>query len=66
MTGNKTPELGTRQAADPSHEPNTTELSLEDLSKASGGFQNCCTGAHYSSVIISLRKAGGDTQSGGG
>jgi type VI secretion system secreted protein Hcp len=28
-------------------------------------FKNCCAGAHYGSVIIEMRKAGGDPQSAG-
>jgi len=65
MTGtNKTPELESREVADASRKANTTELSPEDLSKVSGG-QGCAAGVHYSSVTISMRKAGGDTQGSG-
>ena len=56
---NKTPESKSRDAADVSHQVNTTQLSLDDLSKVSGG-QACVSGAHYKTVTLSMRKAGGD------
>jgi hypothetical protein len=55
---NKTPELKPGEVADAPQQANATELSLEDLSKASAGA--CVSGAHFKTVSLAMRKAGGD------
>jgi len=59
---NKTPKLESRDVAAASPGANTTELSLEDLSKVSAG--QTCVGTSYKTVGLGMRKSGGDSSSG--
>lgn len=55
---NKTDELVQRQSAHVSGDKSPTELSTEELSKASGGT-GCATGTHFKAVSLGMRKSGG-------